>query len=182
MLASVQTHNVFVRVQKITWDCVFPENIPTTPTTAAIFELWGKWGWGVLQRGNLKSFGGYFTIGQVACIVEVVNSLKLPDWFMSLNWPYKILGFDNSWGLIISIIFMILAEFMSYPSTNPFELLVRFLMSVLQNVAAVLTVYSRAFHKPFINTHRLLKFCDSCEFSQVFVVLLRFFYKAFAYF
>ena len=142
----------------------------------------GSGGEGFFKEEIWSLLGGYFTIGRVACIVEVVNSLKLPDWFMSLNWPYKILGFDYSWGLIISIIFMILAEFMSYPSTNPFELLVRFLMSVLQNVAAVLTVYSRAFHKPFINTHRLLKFCDSCEFSQVFVVLLRFFYKAFAYF
>lgn len=124
MLASVQTHNVFLYVFKITWDCVFPENIPTTPTTAAIFELQGKCVWGVLQRGNLKSFGGYFTIGQVVCIVEVVNS---PSYLIGsrastafnfcvefYRWlHYKILGFDKySWGLIISIIFMILAEFM----------------------------------------------------------------------
>ena len=98
---------------KITWDCMFPENIPTTPTTAAIFELRGKWGWGVLQRGNVKSFRGilHYWSGSLHCY-EVDNSLKLPDWLMSLNWPYKILGFDNSWGLIISIIFMSLAEFM----------------------------------------------------------------------
>ena len=101
-------------VFKITWDCVFPENIPTTPTTAAIFELWGiSRGEGFFKEEIWSLLGGYFTIGQVACIAEVVNSLKLPDWLMSLNGPYKILGFDNSWGLIISIIFMILAEFMS---------------------------------------------------------------------
>ena len=175
---------------KITWDCMFPENIPiTTPTTAAVFELRGKWGRGALQRGNLKSFRGI--LRKVVCIVEVVNSLSYligsrasilhyfnfcVDFY---GWPYKMLGFDNSWGLIISIIFMILAEFMRAFHESIWTSCVVFNVSLAECCSS--HSYSRAFHKPFITTHHLLKFCDSCKFSQVFAVLLRFFYKAFAY-
>ena len=113
MLASVQTHNVFVRVQNNMRLCVSRKHPYHTKLQLPFLNSEGSGGEGFFKEEIWSLLGGYFTIGQVACIVEVVNSLKLPDWLMSLNGPYKILGFDNSWGLIISIIFMILAEFMS---------------------------------------------------------------------